>query len=50
LEQILGSNQMTEVQKLSIPVLLSGKDAVVKSQTGSGKTLAYSCPIIQVCS
>ncbi|XP_059487931.1 probable ATP-dependent RNA helicase DDX31 [Neocloeon triangulifer] len=47
LEELLGSNKMTEVQRLAIPVILSGKDSVVRSQTGSGKTLAYSCPIIQ---
>lgn len=38
---------MTEAQARTIPVLLSKKDALVKSQTGSGKTLAYSIPIIE---
>ena len=37
---------MTMVQKLSIPVLLNNKDALIKSQTGSGKTLSYVIPII----
>uniref|UniRef100_A0A8C9XT98 ATP-dependent RNA helicase n=1 Tax=Sander lucioperca TaxID=283035 RepID=A0A8C9XT98_SANLU len=35
------------VQKRTIPVLLSGRDAVVQSQTGSGKTLSYAVPVVQ---
>ncbi|NXY47753.1 DDX31 helicase, partial [Ceuthmochares aereus] len=35
------------VQKQTIPVLLQGKDALVRSQTGSGKTLAYGIPLVQ---
>ncbi|TEA29650.1 hypothetical protein DBR06_SOUSAS510241 [Sousa chinensis] len=35
------------VQKQSIPVLLEGRDALVRSQTGSGKTLAYCIPVVQ---
>ncbi|XP_035197652.1 probable ATP-dependent RNA helicase DDX31 isoform X2 [Oxyura jamaicensis] len=38
---------MTNVQKETIPVLLQGKDALVRSQTGSGKTLAYGIPLVQ---
>uniref|UniRef100_A0A8C8Y6D7 ATP-dependent RNA helicase n=1 Tax=Panthera leo TaxID=9689 RepID=A0A8C8Y6D7_PANLE len=33
--------------KQSIPVLLEGRDALVRSQTGSGKTLAYCIPVVQ---
>uniref|UniRef100_A0A1B6DU77 ATP-dependent RNA helicase n=1 Tax=Clastoptera arizonana TaxID=38151 RepID=A0A1B6DU77_9HEMI len=47
LEQNFEVTQMTTVQKLSLPVLLSGKDALIRSQTGSGKTLAYALPIIE---
>lgn len=36
----------TKVQSLSIPALISGKDALIKSATGSGKTLAYSIPLV----
>ncbi|KAJ6225866.1 hypothetical protein RDWZM_004411 [Blomia tropicalis] len=36
----------TKVQSLSIPALLNGKDALIKSATGSGKTLAYSIPLV----
>uniref|UniRef100_A0AAY4ELI0 ATP-dependent RNA helicase n=1 Tax=Denticeps clupeoides TaxID=299321 RepID=A0AAY4ELI0_9TELE len=35
------------VQRQTIPVLMAGKDAVVRSQTGSGKTLAYGVPVVQ---
>lgn len=47
LNKVLNVTSMTSVQKQTIPVLLSGKDAVVRSQTGSGKTLAYGIPIVQ---
>ncbi|KAM6431064.1 ATP-dependent DNA helicase DDX31 isoform 1-T1 [Liasis olivaceus] len=40
-------SSMTSVQKETIPTLLQGKDALVRSQTGSGKTLAYSIPLVQ---
>ncbi|XP_047493925.1 probable ATP-dependent RNA helicase DDX31 [Penaeus chinensis] len=42
----LGFRSMTTVQQKSMPAILSGKDALVKSQTGSGKTLTYALPII----
>ncbi|KAM9324312.1 ATP-dependent DNA helicase DDX31 [Gastrophryne carolinensis] len=44
---VLSITQMTSVQKMTIPVLQSGRDAMVRSQTGSGKTLAYSIPLVQ---
>ncbi len=37
----------TEVQEKAIPLLLSGKDAIVRSKTGSGKTFAFLIPILQ---
>ena len=37
---------LTLVQSKAIPVILGGKDALIKSQTGSGKTLAYAVPIL----
>ncbi|MDE1871462.1 MAG: DEAD/DEAH box helicase [Candidatus Micrarchaeota archaeon] len=43
----MGFNTMTEVQELSIPVLLDGKDLIVRSKTGSGKTGAFLVPIFQ---
>ncbi|XP_048201478.1 probable ATP-dependent RNA helicase DDX31 isoform X2 [Perognathus longimembris pacificus] len=44
---VLKISSMTSVQKQSIPVLLEGRDALVRSQTGSGKTLAYCIPLVQ---
>ncbi len=37
----------TEVQSKTIPVILKGKDVIVRSKTGSGKTGAFLIPIIQ---
>lgn len=46
LHQRFTLSEATSVQALSIPPLLEGKDALIKSATGSGKTLAYSIPMI----
>ena len=46
LEEKMKLATMTRVQQLTIPVILKGKDVLVKSQTGSGKTLAYAVPIV----
>ncbi|XP_014251205.1 probable ATP-dependent RNA helicase DDX31 [Cimex lectularius] len=48
LEQLFQITKMTIVQQLTIPPLLQGQDALVRSQTGSGKTLAYAVPIMQM--
>jgi len=37
----------TIVQSESIPVLMQGKDLIVRSKTGSGKTIAFLLPIMQ---
>ncbi|XP_047134868.1 ATP-dependent DNA helicase DDX31 [Hydra vulgaris] len=37
---------LTQIQMISIPPLLNGKDAMIKSPTGSGKTFCYAIPII----
>lgn len=36
----------TEVQRDSIPVILSERDLIAVAQTGSGKTLAYALPLV----
>ena len=40
----------TEVQIKAIPILLQGKDLIVRSKTGSGKTFAFLLPILQTLS
>jgi ATP-dependent RNA helicase SrmB len=37
----------TEVQQLTVPLALQGKDLLVSAETGSGKTLAYLIPLSQ---
>uniref|UniRef100_A0A8C0BIM1 ATP-dependent RNA helicase n=1 Tax=Buteo japonicus TaxID=224669 RepID=A0A8C0BIM1_9AVES len=39
---VLKISSMTSVQKQTIPVLLQGKDALVRSQTGSGQYLIWT--------
>ncbi|MBI4147002.1 DEAD/DEAH box helicase [Candidatus Woesearchaeota archaeon] len=36
----------TEVQEKAVPILLTGKDLIVRSKTGSGKTFAFLLPIL----
>ena len=43
----LGFQYPTEVQQKAIPVVLSGRDAIIRSETGSGKTFAFVLPIVQ---
>jgi superfamily II DNA/RNA helicase len=43
----LGFKKPLEVQAKVIPLILSGKDLIVKSQTGSGKTAAFAIPLCQ---
>ncbi len=54
-EQILKSLQEhkfekpSEIQELTIPLVLSGKDVIAGASTGSGKTLAFGSAILQNC-
>ena len=41
-----GLKMPTPVQRKTIPVVMSGKDAIVCYKTGSGKTLSYLLPMI----
>lgn len=43
----LGFQNPLEVQAITIPKILSGKDLIVKSQTGSGKTAAFAIPLCE---
>ncbi|ARD84611.1 DEAD box protein [Ferroplasma acidiphilum] len=36
----------TEIQEKAIPVVLTGKDVIIRSKTGSGKTAAYLLPVL----
>lgn len=47
LQQTLGLKELMTVQQNAIPVILQGRDVLIRSQTGSGKTLAYALPIIE---
>ena len=50
LKQVLKENkfeQMTKIQKTSIPMILKSQNVVLKSETGSGKTLAYLVPLLE---
>lgn len=44
----LGFEKMTEVQALTIPLLLNGDDVVAGAKTGSGKTLAFLLPALNL--
>uniref|UniRef100_A0A0B6ZDY2 RNA helicase n=1 Tax=Arion vulgaris TaxID=1028688 RepID=A0A0B6ZDY2_9EUPU len=46
--QELGFERPTEIQKLAIPSLLRGENAICAAETGSGKTLAYLLSAIEL--
>src|SRR3989338_1061472 len=43
----LGFEEMTDIQKKSIPLIQEGKDVIGQSQTGSGKTVAFGFPMLE---
>lgn len=43
----LGWTEPTLIQERAIPLLLEGKDVLVRARTGSGKTAAFAIPAIQ---
>ena len=43
----MGFNFPTEIQEMSIPAILTGKDVLGSSMTGSGKTAAFLLPVMQ---
>ena len=42
----IGIREPTQIQELSIPHIMSGRDVIGESATGSGKTLAFGCGVI----
>ena len=44
----MGFTQMTQIQAMSIPPLLAGKDLIGAAKTGSGKTLAFLLPVVEL--
>lgn len=42
-----GYEQLTNIQRNAIPVILKNQNTILKSETGSGKTLAYLVPLIE---
>ena len=44
---LLGFEELSEVQKEAIPYCLNNMDVIVKSQTGSGKTAAFGIPLCE---
>ncbi|XP_038209182.1 probable ATP-dependent RNA helicase CG8611 [Zerene cesonia] len=47
LKQNLNLSELMTVQQKAIPIILQGRDVLIRSQTGSGKTLAYALPVIE---
>lgn len=45
--EALGFETATEVQQKAIPLIMEGKNLVVRSQTGSGKTFAFGLPLLE---
>ena len=43
----LGFEEMTDIQKKTIPLIQEGKDVIGQSFTGSGKTVAFGFPILE---
>lgn len=44
--QDMGFSAPMEVQRQTVPVVQSGRDALVQSRTGSGKTAAFGIPLV----
>lgn len=43
----LGFTEPTQIQGISIPLIMEGVDVIGESATGSGKTLAFGCGIVE---
>ena len=45
---VSGISKPFEIQKITIPEILKGRDVCGKAKTGSGKTIAFGLPIVQL--
>ena len=45
---LLGIIEPFEIQKITIPDILKGRDVCGKAKTGSGKTIAFGLPLLQL--
>ena len=43
----MGFVEMTPIQEMAIPILLSGRDVIGQAQTGTGKTAAFAVPLLE---
>ena len=43
-----GITEPFEIQKITIPYILEGRDVCGKAKTGSGKTIAFGLPLVQL--
>lgn len=44
---MVGWSKPTLIQEKAIPLLLEGKDVILRARTGSGKTAAFAIPLVQ---
>lgn len=44
--QVMQYSEMTPIQALTLPMILSGKDIIAKAKTGSGKTAAFGLGLL----
>jgi len=44
----MGFSELTEVQRKTIPLMMSGKNVIVRAKTGTGKTAAFGIPIVEL--
>ncbi len=45
--EAIGYTELTEVQEMTFPHILSGRDMIARAETGSGKTAACAVPLVQ---